>query len=95
MHGPCALFDQVKEYYMAQPQLRIYFGPDQESAASVAAMSAPDCVSVPLGEVFNWLSDAVRNGKTWLRDFEDDEVTISTDLYEVILAYQHYRRPSA
>ncbi len=28
-------------------------------------------------------------------DFEDDEVSISTDLYEVILAYQHFRRPSA
>ena len=28
-------------------------------------------------------------------DFTDDEITISSDLYEVILAYQHYRRPSA
>ncbi len=81
---------------MAHPQLRIYFGPDQESAAAVATtMPEPDSVTVPLGEVFNWLNDAVRNGKTWLRDFEDDEVTISTDLYEVILAYQHYRRPTA
>ena len=25
----------------------------------------------------------------------DDEITISTDLYEVLLAYQHFRRPSA
>ena len=39
--------------------------------------------------------DAVHSGRTWLNDFEDDEVTISTDLFEVILAYQHYRRPSA
>jgi len=45
--------------------------------------------------VFGWLMDAVHSGRTWLRDFEDDEVTISTDLYEVILAYQHFRRPSA
>jgi len=35
-----------------------------------------------------------RNGHGW-RDFADDEVTISMDLYEVILAYQHYRRPVA
>ena len=41
------------------------------------------------------LADAVRNQRTWLTDFDDDPVTISTDLYEVILAYQHYRRPSA
>jgi hypothetical protein len=41
------------------------------------------------------LADAVRSERTWLQDFENDEVTISTDLYEVILAYQHFRRPSA
>ncbi len=80
---------------MVHPQLRIYFGPDQEPGAVATATPGPDSVTVPLGEVFNWLNDAVKNGKTWLRDFEDDEVTISTDLYEVILAYQHYRRPTA
>ena len=81
---------------MAQPQLRIYFGPDQDSSTSVASqVPEPDSVTVPLGEIFSWLNDAVRDGRTWLHDFEDDEVTISSDLYEVILAYQHYRRPSA
>ena len=81
---------------MAHPQLRIYFGPDEESAATIASQSsAPDSVTIPLGEVFEWLADAIKNGRTWLRDFEDDEVTISSDLYEVMLAYQHYRRPSA
>jgi hypothetical protein len=30
-----------------------------------------------------------------LADFADDEITVSMDLYEVLLAYQHYRRPSA
>jgi hypothetical protein len=52
-------------------------------------------VTVPLGEIFPLLADAVRSERTWLRDFSDDEITISSDLYEVILAYQHYRRPSA
>ena len=81
---------------MAQPRLRIYFGPDEESTSLVAARTpSRDAVTVPLGEVFEWLTDAIKNGRTWLRDFEDDEVTISSDLYEVILAYQHYRRPSA
>ncbi len=90
------MFAQVKEYYMAHPQLRIYYGPNQSDSDSVAAHTpVPETVTVPLGEVFSWLLDAVHSGKTWLRDFEDDEVTISSDLYEVILAYQHYRRPSA
>ncbi len=92
----CAMFDQVKDYYMARPQLRIYFGPDEHTADSITSQAtAPETVTVPLGEVFAWLADAVSNGRTWLRDFEDDEVTISSDLYEVILAYQHYRQPSA
>ncbi|MCE9548729.1 MAG: hypothetical protein K8T25_24895 [Planctomycetia bacterium] len=52
-------------------------------------------VTVPLAEIFPLLADAVRSGRTWVRDFEDDDITISTDLYEVLLAYHHYRRPSA
>lgn len=81
---------------MVQPRLRIYYGPenDANSTSSIDA-SAPNTVTVPLREVFGWLLDAMRNGRTWLNDFEDDEVTISSDLFEVILAYQHYRRPSA
>jgi hypothetical protein len=52
-------------------------------------------VTVPLAEVASLLADAVQSQRTWLADFDDDEITISMDLYEVILAYQHYRRPSA
>ena len=37
----------------------------------------------------------LRRSRTRLDDFATDDVTISNDLYEVILAYQHYRRPSA
>ena len=54
-----------------------------------------ETVTVPLMEIMPLLADAVQSQRTWLRDFADDEVTISMDLYEVILAYQHYRRPSA
>jgi hypothetical protein len=81
---------------MAQPRLRIYYGPSEETMPQT--LNAPpksEQVSVPLRDVFPMLADAVRSDKTWLRDFADDEISISTDLYEVILAYQHYRRPSA
>ena len=79
---------------MARSQLRVYYGPQTDACAQVAA-TTKETVSVPLGEIFPLLADAVRSERTWLADFEDDEITISTDLYEVILAYQHYRRPSA
>jgi hypothetical protein len=52
-------------------------------------------ITVPLEEVLPLLADAILSQRTWLHDFEDDKITISTDLYEVLLAYRHYRRPSA
>ena len=81
---------------MGQPRLRIYYGPSDD-ATKIPETSIPvrEDVTLPLSEVFPLLADAVQSERTWLRDFADDEVTISTDLYEVVLAYQHYRRPSA
>lgn len=81
---------------MPQTRLKVYYGPEDES--SVAAMEtecpAREQVKVTLREIFPLLADAVRCERTWLEDFEDDELSISSDLYEVILAYQHYRRPT-
>ena len=79
---------------MLRSRLRVYYGPET-SPAAVAENDNQGKVRVPLGEIFPLLADAVRNERTWLRDFENEEVAISTDLYEVILAYQYCRRPSA
>jgi len=73
--------------------LRVYYGPE-ETTDNAAAAQAPT-VTVPLMEILPLLADAVQSQRTWLRDFSDDEVTISLDLYEVLLAYKYYRRPSA
>ena len=77
--------------------LRVYYGPQEDSDSVQTAQSKPSrqTVTVPLLEVLSLLADAVQSDRTWLRDFEDDEITVSMDLYEVVLAYQHYRRPSA
>lgn len=81
---------------MARSQLRVYYGPQSDVCAAVTeTKECKDTVTVSLSEILPLLADAVRNQRTWLTDFDDDPVTISTDLYEVILAYQHYRRPSA
>jgi len=82
---------------MIQNRLRVYHGPESDTAVAPAdpLRSSRQTVTVPLDEVFPLLADAVQSQRTWLKDFEDDEITISTDLYEMILAYQHYRRPSA
>ena len=82
---------------MINNRLRIYCGPQDDVSATVIESSQPkrSTVTVPAGEVFQILTDAIESDRAWLRDFEDDELTISADLYEVMLAYQHVRRPSA
>jgi len=79
---------------MARANLRIYRGPETNTPVR-AAKNAPATVNVNLGEVLPLLVDAVASERTWLGDFENDEITISADLYEVLLAYQYYRHPAA
>jgi len=81
---------------MQSSHLRIY-RPEEESSSVQLTQSENQSrtVSVPLGEILPLLADAIRSERTWLRDFAEDEVNISLDLYEVLLAYQYYRRPSA
>jgi hypothetical protein len=80
---------------MARSRLRVYYGPEQGCATAAKPAAEENRVRVPLGEIFPLLADAVNSQRTWLRDFDDEEIAISADLYEVILAYQHCRRPSA
>ena len=70
---------------MSRERLRIYCGPEQDDVATMSNQSEQGKVTIPLGEIFPLLADAVESRRTWLRDFEEDEITISEDLYEVIL----------
>ena len=80
---------------MVRSHLRVYYGPPAEKATATIARDVAQTVTVPLSDVLPLLADAFNSRRTRLGDFSDDPVTISTDLYEVILAYQHFRRPSA
>ncbi len=79
---------------MISNHLKVYHGP-QTQTADLDTGHADSTISVPLGQIFPLLAEAVQSNRAWLQDFSDDDVTISSDLYEVILAYQHFRRPSA
>lgn len=77
---------------MAFSRLRIYHGPEDHEAATLAPQAtAKPCVTVPLSEVLAQLADAVASQRAWLEDFEDDEITVSADLYDVLMAYRYYR----
>jgi hypothetical protein len=81
---------------MAMRQLRVYSEPDLALRDfSVVEESADRGVQVTLGDILPLLADAVASNRTWLTDFADDEVTISSDLHDVLQAYRHFRRPGA
>jgi hypothetical protein len=68
--------------------LRVFPGPDEET------FGEPATVRVSLGDLLPLVALAQRNNYQWLRDFLDDEVCITPDLYEVMRAFRCYR-PSA
>ena len=72
-----------------RPRLRLFTGEDQDDSPDVQAQ-----VNMRFGEITRALVEAVRWDRTWLRDFEDDEVQVSSDLYEVISSFTRLR-PSA
>jgi len=81
---------------MSSIPLRIYHGPQNDSNETVSTeQDTRREVTLSLGDILPLLADAVQSQRTWLQDFDDDQVTISMDLYEVLLAYQFYRRPTA
>ncbi len=82
---------------MATSHLRVYHGPTTEKRSGVLDRDDPahPTITLPLSDVLPLLADAINSERTWLRDFRFDEITISDDLHEVLLAYRHFRRPSA
>jgi hypothetical protein len=72
-----------------RPRLRLFTGEDEVDSSDVDAQ-----VNVRFGEITRALVEAVRWDRTWLSDFEDDEVRVSSDLYEVIASFTRLR-PSA
>jgi hypothetical protein len=72
-------------------QLRLYRGPDD--VVEFGDQAVPE-VHISLRDLLPLVAMAQRRRMTWLQDFLDDEVAISSDLHEVLLAIQGYR-PSA
>ncbi len=78
-----------------QNRFRIYYGPEDATPTTAdSGRARPDAVTVPLGDVFPLLADALDSDRAWLQDFEADEVTISNDLYEMLMAYRYFHRSS-
>jgi hypothetical protein len=69
-------------------RLRLFTGEDEGTAVAEPGMT------VKLSEITGILAEAVRSDRSWLHDFDNDEVQISADLYDVLSTYWNLR-PSA
>lgn len=70
-----------------RPRLRLFVGADEPDSMT---FPEPD-VSIKLGELTKILADAIIWDRTWISDFADDDVRVSSDLFEVLSSYAHLR----
>jgi hypothetical protein len=70
--------------------LRVY----RVSQDTAEVEGPPATVHVRLGDLLPLVALAHRHNYLWLQDFLDDEVAITSDLYEVLRAFRCHR-PSA
>ncbi len=82
---------------MAIRKLRIYTGPETLAPATSVLHESTDSnrVRVTLGDILPLLVDAAESDRTWLSDFAEDEISITSDLHDVLQAYRSFRKPVA
>lgn len=88
---------------MEGPKLKL-FSPAAETRSPEGAPLATDApnrrseqptMPVAIRDLVPLLVDAFQTDRTWLKDFERESIEVSPDLYEVLLAYQQFRRCDA
>ena len=68
-----------------QPRLRLFTGEDE--SCDIDSLK----VKISFGELSTILLEACRKQRAFLRDFEDDEIQLTDDLYQVLTAYCRLR----
>jgi len=76
---------------MAVPRLRVFPRPRHASYQDCQEPS----VRVSLRDLLPLIALAKQQRFLWLDDFLEDEVTITSDLYDVLRAFRPCQRPSA
>ena len=71
-----------------------YHDPVKEVESSpvfaVASTASTPKVSLSVSDALTLLMHAAQSNKAWLKDFADDSLEVSHDLYEVLLAYRRH-----
>ena len=74
---------------MATARLRVFPHDEEEQESGQIPV-----IPIKLSDLYPLLAQAYRDNYVWLRDFEDDELLVGNDLYEVVRAFANCR-PSA
>ncbi len=75
---------------MATARLRVFPQPEDEAPEATHSPAVP----IRLADLYPLLAQAYRDNYVWLRDFEEDQLLVSPDLFEVVRAFADCR-PSA
>jgi hypothetical protein len=76
---------------MATARLRVFPHPEEDEVRG--EVHSPG-VPIRLVDLYPLLAQAYHDHFVWLRDFEDEQLMVSKDLYEVVRAFSNCR-PSA
>ena len=76
---------------MATCHLRLFPQAEEEAPPSSEQEAS---VTIRLGDLFQLLRHAVKANYAWIKDFEDDEIRVTSDFYDVVRAFMGLR-PSA
>jgi hypothetical protein len=74
----------LKRRHPMAAQLKLYCPPPEEEPVN---LPEPD-VRIRLGDLLPLMAVAQRMNYVWLKDFLDDEVAVSGDLYDVMQAFR-------
>ena len=81
---------------MRPHQLKVFRAHDDDSRTDFFDSEPLEpTVRVRLGDLLPLVAMAQKLNFIWLKDFLDDEVAITSDLYDVLCAFSNRRRPSA
>jgi hypothetical protein len=72
------------------PHLRLFAGSDEDREA-FDLLPPPPTVRIRLRDLIPLVALAQKNHFIWLKDFLDDEVSISDDLHDVLMAFRGSR----
>ena len=77
---------------MRPHQLRVYRGYDDDSRSELFDLEPHEpAVRVSLGDLLPLVAMAQKSNFIWLKDFLDDEVSITEDLHQVLQSFRSCR----